>query len=78
MTFLEIDAGKSINPQTAECWYKANVKVALAENEVPEEVFQELKKRLDSWLPNPFEVAATIQKSGDITFFNVTTQKEEK
>lgn len=54
MKVLNIDAGKSINANTGECWYKANLHVSIDENENPETVFKELKERLDGWLPNPF------------------------
>jgi len=53
MKFLTIDASKSMNPNTGESWYRAEAKVSLDENEVPEEVFAALKARLDEWLPNP-------------------------
>lgn len=61
MKFLTIDASKSMNPNTGECWYRAETKVSVDEGEVPEEVFQSLKKRLDSWLPNPFETTISKQ-----------------
>lgn len=59
MKFITIDASKSLNPNTGESWYRAETKVSVDDGEVPEEVFQALKKRLDSWLPNPFETTGS-------------------
>ena len=63
MKVLTIEASKSINPGTGESWYRAELKVSMDDNEVPEEVFQSLKERLDNWLPNPFQTTTiTPQK----------------
>ena len=60
MKILNIDAGKSINPSTGESWYKADIHVSVEEGEVPEDVFQSLKNRLDGWLPNPFQTTTIV------------------
>lgn len=75
MKFIDISVGKSINPNTGEEWWRADTKVLLEENEVPEDVFKEVRSRVDNWLPNP--MPSQGKPSGDI-FFNVTTQKEER
>jgi hypothetical protein len=62
MKFLTIEATKSMNANTGEAWYRADVKVSVDDNEVPEEVFQSLKSRLDGWLPNPFETKSQPQE----------------
>jgi hypothetical protein len=64
MTFLEIKVGKSINPNTGEQWWKADAKVSLGDNENPETAFQELKKRIDGWLPNPMPQFSDTFSSG--------------
>ena len=71
MKVLNINAGKSINPNTGESWYKADIHVSVDDSENPEDVFQSLKARLDSWLPNPFETKVstpiTITKEQIVT-----------
>lgn len=54
MKFLEIKVGKSINPNTGESWWKADTRVSLEEGESPDEVFKQVRDRIDGWLPNPF------------------------
>lgn len=77
MKFLTIDASKSMNPNTGESWYRAEAKVSLDENEVPEEVFAALKARLDGWLPNPYEThrnqEQTERKAGMVESINACT-----
>lgn len=72
MKFLEINVGKSINPNTGEQWWRADTKVSLEDGEVPEDVFKAVRDRVDSWLPNPMP-----QYSGDV-YLNVSKNKEER
>ncbi len=70
MKFLEIKVGKSINPNTGESWWKADTRVSLEEGETPDEVFKQVRDRIDGWLPNP------MPETRDL-YFNVTKNKEE-
>lgn len=65
MKYLEISVGKSINPNTGEEWYKGDVKVAVGEGENPDDVFNEVRAKIDSLLPNPYqEKYKTIGEKG--------------
>lgn len=77
MKFLTIDASKSINPNTGEAWYRAEVKVSVDDSEVPEAVFQELKERLDNWLPNPFQKSTQIREDGSEKDVQIAREFEE-
>lgn len=54
MKFITLTVGKSQNPNTGEHWYKVDGVVSVGENEDPDQVFAEAKRRIDGWLPNPF------------------------
>lgn len=68
MKFLEIKVGKSINPNTGENWYKSDVLVSLEKDESPDEVFKQVRDRIDGWLPNPFEAISIshVDKESDV------------
>lgn len=64
MQILQIKAGKSINPNTGDEWYKADVLVSVGDDENPDEIFKQVKQRIDGWLPNPFkEIQIREQKT---------------
>lgn len=77
MKFLTIDASKSINPNTGEAWYRAEIKVSVDDSENPEQVFQELKNRIDGWLPNPFQKSTQIREDGSEKDVQIAREFEE-
>jgi hypothetical protein len=67
--YIEIKVGTSINPNSGEQWWKADAVVSVGENEIPKEVFEQVKKEIKEWLPNPFEnmaVVPVVNKEADV------------
>lgn len=80
---MKITFGRSvqvIQMGQPESWNKANIEDDVKENETEAEAWERIVKSIydvhDKYSKSFVE--PQNQKSGDITFFNVTTQKEEK